>query len=383
MHRRLTAIFAVLTIILTVQVAPAAEYLLVSAGGQVTSYRIDDSSGALAQAGALELGVAGPMTEAPAGGKLFVNTNVDAPKSDSAGGKKRQKTPAIATFTCAADGALTLVETAPSQMSAGYLKVDAGGRFLAGSNYGAGKVSVWALGGSGVFAGALVRTFDLEKCAHSAFFAPDNQTLYVPATGPNKIFQLKFDPKTGAIVPRQPSSAPGPRGETDAKQPRHLIFHPAKPLAYVTHERERPGAGVYTWNEADGTLTLLQSIVSTDPADEEGMTTADLHLSPDARFLYVSNRDIKNRNDPAAGRDSIALFRVDAGDGRLTFEKRFPCPKVPRSFCRNAAGSLLFVSGQGDNRLATYRIDPKTGHLTELSRVELPGRPTWVMCVTR
>lgn len=362
------------TIFLT-GVVSAGEHLLVSAGSQITSFQIDESTGQLTQTDALELGLAGPMTEGADGKTLYINTGISEPS-------QKKKSPAIGTFRCSADGKLSLIKTVASQMSAGYLRTDSTGRFLAGSNYGGGQVSIWALSAGGVFDGGLVRTFDLERCAHSAVFSPDNRTLYVPATGPNKIFQLKFDGKSGEVVPSQPSSAPGPTGEGDAKQPRHLVFHPSKPLAYVTHERELAGAGVYAWDESNGTLSLVQSVVSVDPK-EEGMTTADLHLSPDARFLCVSNRDIANAKNPDLGRDSIALFKVDAASGELSFVKRFACPKVPRSFCRNASGSLLFVSGQGDNQLATYKIDPKTGHLLELGRMELAGRPSWVMCVSR
>lgn len=367
-------LFCLLFLLTPFVAAHAKEFLLVSAGTDVTSYEVDPSNGALTEISSVELLTAGPMTESVEHGKIYVNTGLVVE-----GEKKRS--PAIATLTCSPTGELALVGVSASQMSAGYLKVDATGKFIAGSNYGGGQVSVWKLGEGGAFAGELVRTFDLERCAHSVFFAPDNETLYVPATAPNKIFQLKFNQESGEIVPRQPSAAPGPLAEDTARQPRHLIFHPTKPIAYVTHEREFPGAGVYVWNPDDGTLSLKQSILSVDPA-EEGMTTADLHLSPDAKYLYVSNRDILNRNDPDKGRDTIALFSVDSETGELTLEERFPCPKVPRSFCRNASGQFLFVSGQGDNMLASYQI-ADSGHLKEIDRRELSGRPTWVMCVTR
>ncbi len=373
LHLTILSLFLV-----SVGLGSAEEFLLVAAGGQATAYQIDSASGTLAKTGELDLGMAGPMTEATDRSTIYININTNT--EDPKGGKK--PVAAIGTFTCDAAGKLTLLQTTPSGMSAGYLKNDATGRFLAGSNYGAGQVSIWEVGENGVFEGKLIRTFELERCAHSAFFAPDNRTLYVPATAPNKIFQLRFNEATGEIYPSQPSSAPGPLGELDAKQPRHLIFHPTKPIAYVTHERELPGAGVYGWDAESGVLTLQQSILSVEPTDE-GMTTADLHLSPDGRYLYVSNRDILNRKDPTKGRDSIALFRVDQESGKLEWVERFPCPKVPRSFCRNEAGTLLFVSGQGDNLLATYRIDPESGRLTELGRKELSGRPSWVMCVTR
>ena len=136
-----------------------------------------------------------------------------------------------------ADGSLEHLHTAPCGWGSGYLRPDATGRFLAGNSYGAGKVGIWALDDDGVYRGVPPRDFELEKRAHSAVFSPDNRFLYVPATGPNKIFQLVFNSQTGAIYPNQPSSAPGPTGEDQARQPRHLIFHPKLDFAYTTNER--------------------------------------------------------------------------------------------------------------------------------------------------
>ncbi len=355
----------------------ADQSLLVSAGGKLTRFSIDEKTGALSQTEQMDFGQSGVMTTSPDGKTIYFQTAIE----DDEQGKK--KPPAIATLRLNEKGELVEIHRAASSSSAGYLKTDAKGKFLAGSNYGSGNVSTWKIADDGVFRGDLIRTFDLERCAHSAFFSPDNKSLYVPATCPNKIFQLKFNEDTGEIVPRQPSSANGPADPQVAQQPRHLIFHPSKPLAYTTHERERPGAGVYSWDKESGTLELMQSIVTADSSDEEGMTTADLHLTPDAKFLYVSNRDIKNRRDLTLGRDSIAALAVDADTGRLSLIGRFPCPKVPRSFCLDSSGSFVFVGGQGDSLLASYRIDRKNGKLKEIGeRIELPGSPSWVMCLS-
>ena len=351
----------------------AGQTIVVSGGGKLTVFQL--AGEALEKTRTIELSSSsGPMGISPNGKFLYVNTALIT----EAAGKKKQRQSAIATFSISEDGKLSHLHTAPSVWGSGYLRPDATGKFFAGSNYGKGKVAIQAIDEDGIFRGKLVREFELEKCAHSSVFSPDNRFLFVPATGPNKIFQMVFNPETGAIHPNQPSSAPASRGDDMkiSRQPRHLIFHPEKDIAYTTNEREQAGAGVWKFDPEQGILESIQGIPSVDP-ETEGVTTADLHLSPDNRFLFVSNRDIKNRNEPE-GRDAIAVFSVDPDTGKLSLVKRFPCERVPRSFAIGKEGKWLFVSGQGDSKLGLYAIDPESGHLTKKASYPLPGKPTWV-----
>ena len=349
----------------------AGQSVVVSAGGKLSVYAVAENALSLSQTVELN-GNSGPMDVSADQRFLYVNTSLSTDHE----AKKNKQSPAIATFSISPKGHLEHLHTAESGWNGGYLRADASNSYLANSNYGAGKVGTWKLNRDRIYDGAPVIEFALEKRAHSAVFSPDNRFLYVPATGPNKIFQLVFNRETGRVHPNQPSSAPGPSQPGEAQQPRHLIFHPTKDIAYTTNERELPGAGVWKFDPEKGLLESIQGIPSVEE-EEEGMTTADLHLSKDARFLYVSNRDILNRNKPE-GRDAIALFRVDPENGKLSFEKRFPCERIPRSFAIGKEGKSLFVSGQGDHQLGHYQIDRKTGHLTRLKQYPLPGKPSWV-----
>ena len=352
--------------------ANAAGIVVVSGGGALSVFSVE--GGALLRSNEVDLeGNSGTMAIAPDRRFLYVNTSL--PTSGSGKGKKHSA--AIATFSVTSEGALREINRAASGWSGGYLSVHPSGKFLAGNHYGTGKAGVWKLSKDRVYRGEPVVEFELEKRAHSAVFSPDGRFLFVPATGPNKIFQLVFQPGAGYLVPNQPSSAPGPLGEKEARQPRHLLFHPRKNIAYTTNERERPGVGSWEFDPEKGLLRSLEGIPSA-AGNEEGMTTADLQMTPDGRFLYVSNRDILNR-DEAEGRDAIALFSTEEETGRLTFEKSFPCERIPRSIAMDQAGKHLFVSGQGDNQLGLYQIDPANGHLKKLDNCELPGKPVWVL----
>tara|TARA_R110002096_G_scaffold92332_2_gene208755 strand:- start:550 stop:1662 length:1113 start_codon:yes stop_codon:yes gene_type:complete len=262
-----------------------------------------------------------------------------------------------------------------------YFDLDKSDRFLAASNYGKGTVTVWPIGDDGIAQGKPSAHLTLEQKSHSSVFVPNNDYLLVPATGPNKVFQLKFDVATGKLEPNDPPSASAPVGEGDAQQPRHLIFHPDGKTVYTTLERELPGVGVWKWDAKKGSLKVVQNIVTNPEGFEGVITTADLHLTPNAKFLYVSNRDITDRK-AVEGASSIVGFKVDQESGRLEMIGDTPCEQVPRSFAIDRAGKFLYVAGQTAAKLGVYQIDQKTGALTRVQQLNTGPSPNWIECVT-
>lgn len=287
----------------------------------------------------------------------------------------------IESYRIQRNGKLSSIGKNPTSEKAGYLSIDATGQFMAGNNYGVGTATVWKIGKDKIGVGETVTTVELEKAAHSSLFSPGNGYLLVPATTPNKVFQLKFDSKTGMISPNDPPHVSGPTGEGTAQQPRHIIFHPSGKIAYTTLERESPGVGVWKWDESTGQLELLQNIITFPENWEGSITTADLHLTPDAKFLYVSNRDLTDRK-AVVGDSSIVGFTVDPGTSLLEMIGHTPCPQVPRSFAIDRAGEFVYVAGQTAAKLAAYRLDKETGALTLVQEIDTGKGPNWVKCVT-
>ena len=345
----------------------AEQRLYLAAGGQLSVFDVDKQNGKLGLRQELPLAGAGPFTFAPNRKLMY------AVAQEAAEGKGRPS-PAIATLALGKHGELELRETARVELRPGYLMTDNNGEFLAGNHYSQGKASVWEI--DPVYRGVSVQELVLEKKAHSAVFSPDNHWLLVPATGPNKVFVNHFTAQVGTTEPNDPPFAPGPAGEGEAQQPRHLIFHPNLSIAYTTNEREQPGVCAWSWDTENGTLKPIQNIVTHPDGFEGKITTADLHLTPDARFLYVSNRDITERGAPQ-GEDSIVGFRVDPQSGRLELIDHYPCERVPRSFTIDQLGKFLYVAGQGDARLGAYRIE-STGALSKIGQYEVGAGPIWV-----
>ena len=143
--------------------------------------------------------------------------------------------------------------------------------------------------------------------------------------------------------------------------PRHLALAPGTHRAYVVNEIRVVGERLRL--ERNGRDRLLaqrvQTSVPTLPAGWSGASaSAELQLSPDGRFLYVSNR----------GHDSIARFAVGA-DGTLALDRDdVPCGgRTPRFLTLDPTGRFLLVADEGSDLIQVFRRDPASGALTALA----------------
>ncbi|GJL53776.1 MAG: 6-phosphogluconolactonase [Nitrospirales bacterium] len=343
--------------------ASAAEFLYLASGNTISVKVIDQTTGTLRDHQTLALDGTGPITISPEQSFLYI--------VEQQLRSKRQ--PFIATYAIGNDGKLTLQQQSPINMQTEYVDADATGQYLTGSHYGKGKMSVWRLT-EGVYEGETVQEFTLEQKAHSTVFSQDNRYILVPATGPNKVFQMTFDETTGRVALNTPAFASGPT--SGARQPRHLMFNRQLPIVYTTQERIHPGVATWEWNPEKGTLTLIENIVTTHD-DVKSITTADLHITPDNTFLYISNRDDKKK------RDSIIGFRIDSENGRLSLIKHFPSEHIPRSFCISKSGTYLYVAGKGDAKLGAYEIHADTGELEKITQYQTGANPIWVTTLVK
>ncbi len=101
---------------------------------------------------------------------------------------------------------------------------------------------------------------------------------------------------------------------------------------------------------------------------EGGARAADLHFTPDGRWLYVSVR-----TSP-----SLAVFRVDGSTGMLAPAGHFPVAKEPRGFNIDPFGRFLVAAGLLTGTLTVYRIDPETGGLAKLADYPAAEGPNWI-----
>jgi 6-phosphogluconolactonase len=262
-------------------------------------------------------------------------------------------------------GRLTHVNTVPAGPDPAHLSTDRTGRYLLTAYYVAARVTVHAIGKDGRLGEKPLQSIPTADKAHAVVPDRSNRFVFVPHTGPDVIFQFTFDATAGRLSANAPAKLQTPKGSG----PRHLAFHPSKPIAYVDNE-QGSSLTAYALDPKAGTLAALQT-VSTLPRGFQGTNAcAEVKVHPSGRFAYVSNR----------GHDSIAAFALD-DDGKLSALGQTATEKTPRSFDLDPAGKYLFAAGESSGRLAGYRIDPRTGELRRLATYDVGRMPWWVMVV--
>lgn len=136
--------------------------------------------------------------------------------------------------------------------------------------------------------------------------------------------------------------------------PRHMVFSPDGKFAYLLGET---GDCLSVFRYSDGRLTHI----STEKAyDAGGNGSADIHITPDGRFLYTSHRLIS---------DGIAIFRRNPSKGTLTRAGYCPTGLHPRNFAITPDGTLLLCACRDSDRIEIYSIDRRTGMLTPTGKV--------------
>jgi len=196
---------------------------------------------------------------------------------------------------------------------------------------------------------------------HSVTLDPKNEFALVADLGLDKIFVYRANDiyqKAAGDPVFEAFSEPG-------AGPRHLTFHPNHRFVYAVHELSAT-VSCYTFDHETGALHKIQNL-PTLPEDFHGMNLcADVHVTPNGEFLYVSNR----------GHDCIASFAIDPLTGRLTLLGYTPTQgKTLRNFAITPTGRLLLAANQQSDSIVAFQIDASTGGLKptgEVTRVPSP-----------
>jgi 6-phosphogluconolactonase len=247
-----------------------------------------------------------------------------------------------------------------------YVSVTADGRYVLAANYSGGNATVFPTteaGGLGDMSGQVQHTGsgirqDRQDAAHPHSIIPDPSGQYalVCDLGLDQIAVYRLTEDGQLATHREADLPPG-------SGPRHLVFHPAHPYAFVANELNNTVA-VFGYNERNGELALLQSLSTLPPGiiDVEN-TAADIRITPCGRYVYVSNR----------GHDSIVLYHVDQGSGKLkAVEWVETFGGTPRNF--NILSGYLVVANQDGNNIVSFAIHAADGRLTRTGYVlEIPS----------
>jgi 6-phosphogluconolactonase len=244
-----------------------------------------------------------------------------------------------------------------------YVSVDAGGKTVFAANYTGGSVVALSLSKNGELDGAA--SFVQHECkpgliadrqekphAHCIEPIPGTDLVCAVDLGMDAVVTYYHNQEDGSLTLKHECKL------TSGLGPRHIVFHPVLPVGYVTNELASSITLVHI-NKDKGELTQ-GAVYSSIPSDYDGYNdSADLHLSPDGKFLYSSNR----------GHQSIAVFKVNEETGELACVQHVGCGgEQPRNFGITPDGRYVLVANQKSGTIVVFLRDEKSGKLTPAGR---------------
>lgn len=237
-----------------------------------------------------------------------------------------------------------------------YLSLDAKGEILVVGNYSGGNFSAYKIN-EGILThiqtyqheGQSINPARQEKAhVHSTVFHPNGKQLLVGDLGTDKIHLYDFNPTFA--VPFN-NSDPGYLEVAAGAGPRHLAIHPSGSPVYLIHEMTAE-LGVYSYDS--GKMSNIQVLPLTGDDFVGNVGAAEVRISPDAKFVYASNRGDANE---------ITVFEIGK-TGELTFVERVKTGgENPRNFVITSDGKFLLVANQSSDSIIVFERSLKTGKL--------------------
>ena len=118
------------------------------------------------------------------------------------------------------------------------------------------------------------------------------------------------------------------------------------------------------FNKDEGQYVELETYKTVDSDFEGESYCADIHLSPDGKFLYGTNR----------GENTVVIFEVDDSNGKLELVGRESVKgDWPRNFTIDPTGNYVLVANQRSNNIVVFKRDERNGTLHFVSQVDLPS----------
>lgn len=233
-----------------------------------------------------------------------------------------------------------------------HISVSSDGKYLFIANYGSASIAVVKTDKSGIpetVTDTIIYETDSTEVSHPHMIMQDPKAkhVYVSDLGLDRIMIYNFDAGTGLLH----QSDNGIVNITKGSGPRHFAFNADGSVMYLINEL---GSTMMVFEiDEKGGLSLKQTI-STLAEEFQGRSfCADVHLSPDGKFLYGSNR----------GENTIVIFNIDK-DGFLTPGGNVSCGgNWPRNFVIDNTGKYLLVANQRSDQISVFTINKNTGIL--------------------
>ncbi|MDT3404363.1 lactonase family protein [Mucilaginibacter terrae] len=257
------------------------------------------------------------------------------------------------------DGTIHLLNTQPSGPGPCYISVDKAQKHVFAANYEGGSVYAFPINTDGSL-GKAKQIIQLKGSGpdsgrqekshvHIAMLSPDENHLLYTDLGDDTLHVYRYNPNhSNILTPLTPSATALPPGDG----PRHVAFTPNHKYLYLVSEM---GGNVFAYDYNNGQPQHIQTISMLAEGFDGEISGGDIHISPNGRFVYASNRGDANE---------IIVFKINPLDGKLTLVQRQSSGgKEPRNFVIDPAGNYLLVANQKENKVVVFTIDAETGAL--------------------
>lgn len=259
-------------------------------------------------------------------------------------------------------GQLSHIGNGPLADSMANIAIDHSGKFVFSASYGGNKVALNPLLTSGVV-GEPKQVIPTGLNAHAMLPSPDNRFVFATNLGSDQVLGFAFDTTAGTLTPNDPPVYRVP----EKSGPRHFVFHPNGKFVYLVHELNGDVAA-FTYEAKSGAWDEIQRTTALPEGFSGKPWAADIHITPDGRFLYASERTT----------NTLTAYKIDGSSGKLTTIGSVPTEKQPRGFHIDPSGHYLAAVGELSDSMTVYAIDQSSGALAKLKSYPTGKKPNWV-----
>jgi len=256
-----------------------------------------------------------------------------------------------------------------------YVSVDKTNKWIAAANYTSGSLSVLPINKTGGLDSAKTviqhngYSVNSERQqgphVHCTVFSKDNKHLFAADLGTDKVMIYSFNDHSGSLTEE------GSIMTEPGAGPRHFTFHPNDKYAYLIEELT---GTISSYRYIGGQFELIQNISALPPDYMGPIGSADIHTSPDGKFLYASNRGESN---------TIAIFKINQKNGWLTLVgHQSTLAKTPRNFNFDPSGNFLLAANQNSDEIVIFKVDRKTGLLKDTGKRIRVGNPVCIKWIS-
>jgi YVTN family beta-propeller protein len=172
---------------------------------------------------------------------------------------------------------------------------------------------------------------------------PASKFAYVTNFGSNDVSMYTINATTGALTSTGTIAA--------GTGPFSVAVDPTGKFAYVTNFSS-DNVSMYTINTTTGALTSVGTIAA-------GTKPVSVVVDPSSKFAYVVN---SSSND-------VSMYTIDATTGALTSTGTIAAGQSPTSIAVHPSGNFAYVTNSASNDVSMYSIDAGTGALTLIGTI--------------